>query len=63
MRTLFKQIFFGFFTLGTADYKDNINFIKEHNSLNTSYELGENEFINRNYTNGTYNGVNSYYMR
>tara|TARA_Y100000590_G_scaffold442146_1_gene569858 strand:+ start:708 stop:1601 length:894 start_codon:yes stop_codon:yes gene_type:complete len=62
MLTLFKQILFGFFTLGTADYKDNMNFIKEHNSLNTSYEVGENEFINRNYTNGTYNGINSYYM-
>ena len=53
MLTLFKQIFIGFFTLGTSDYKDNINFIKEHNSLNTSYEVGENEFINRNYTNIT----------
>ena len=43
-----------------SDYNDNIKFIKDHNSKNSSYEVGINQFINTSYTNGTTNGPSHY---
>ena len=41
---------------------NNSFFIQTHNSLNLSYKVGENQFINRNYTNEFYNEENSHIM-
>ena len=43
-------------------YEDNIKFIEDHNSGNSSYEVGVNQFINRSYINGTTN-ESSHYIR
>ena len=60
MLELFKKLLLNYFTIG--NYQENIKFINSHNALNTSYEVGVNEFINRNYTNGTYNDTYSHYI-
>ena len=60
MLELFKKLLLSYFTIG--NYQGNIKFINSHNALNTSYEVGVNEFINRNYTNGTYNSTYSHYI-
>ena len=60
MLELFKKLLLSYFTIG--NYQENIKFINSHNALNTSYEVGINEFINRNYTNGTYNDTYSHYI-
>ena len=39
---------------------NNSLFIQKHNSLNLSYKVEENQFINRNYTNEFYIGENSH---
>lgn len=43
-----------------SNYTENIEFIKEHNTQNTSYEVGINEFINHSYVNGKNNQSLSY---
>jgi len=43
-----------------ADYDENIQFIKDHNSKNSSYEVGINQYVNRTYTNGTSNESSHY---
>ena len=43
-----------------SNYEDNMKFIKDHNSKNTSYEVGMNQFINRSYVNGTSNESSHY---
>jgi len=43
-----------------SNYDDNIQFIKDHNSKNSSYEVGINQFINTTYTNGTSNESSHY---
>ena len=35
-------------------YINNLEYIKNHNSLNHSYKLKENDFMNRHYVNGFY---------
>ena len=44
----------------TSNYEDNMKFIEDHNSKNTSYEVGLNEFMNRSYVNGTTNESSHY---
>jgi len=66
MLEVLRQIMLGFLFIlqtTTSDYPSNIKFIKEHNSLNTSYEVGDNQFIGRNYVNGTFDSNRSEYLR
>ena len=44
----------------TSNYEDNMKFIEDHNSKNTSYEVGINQYINRSYVNGTSNESSHY---
>ena len=59
----FNTIFVGILALFNtvhSYYDDNIKFIQEHNSKNSSYEVGINQFINRSYINGTTNESSHY---
>ena len=38
-----------------SGYDKNMDFIKKHNSLDSPYKVGENQFINQSYINGTTN--------
>ena len=38
-----------------SGYDENMDFIKQHNSLDSPYKVGENQFINQSYINGTTN--------
>ena len=60
MLELFRKLLLSYFTLG--NYQENIKFIDSHNALNTSYEVGMNQFIHRDYKNGTYNDNYSHYI-
>ena len=53
-------LFHSFVTIVNGGYNDNIQFIQDHNSNQSSYEVGINQFINRNYSNGSYSGMYSY---
>jgi len=43
-----------------SNYDENIKFIKDHNSKDSSYEVGINQYINTTYTNGTSNESSHY---
>ena len=43
-----------------SNYDENIKFIKDHNSKNSSYEVGINQFVSRTYINGTSNESSHY---
>ena len=51
------KVIVGFLSLFQSGYDDNIKFIEDHNSKNSSYEVGINQFINTSYINGTTNKV------
>ena len=44
--------------IGILSLTDNKDYIKKHNSLNLSYTLGENQFINREYKDEFYPSMN-----
>ena len=54
------KIIIGIVSLFQGGYEDNIKFIERHNSKNSSYEIGVNQFINRSYINGTTNETSHY---
>lgn len=54
------KVIVGFLSLFQSGYEDNIKFIEDHNSKNTSYEVGINQFINTSYINGTTNKTSHY---
>lgn len=54
------KVIVGFLSLFQSGYEDNIKFIEDHNSKNTSYEVGVNQFINTSYINGTTNETSHY---
>ena len=56
-------LFHSFVTIVNGGYNDNIQFIQDHNSNQSSYEVGVNQFINRNYSNGSYPGMYSYLQK
>ena len=60
MLKLIVSLLVSFVNLISSDYNHNINFIQNHNSKNLSYEVGENQFINRTYIDGTYEHMISY---
>ena len=47
-----SKVIVGILTLFQGNYDDNVKFINHHNSLNHSFEVGENQFINKTYVNG-----------
>ena len=54
------KVIVGFLSLFQGGYEDNIKFIEDHNSKNSSYEVGVNQFINTSYINGTTNETSHY---
>ena len=56
----FSKILVGLFSLFQNGYKENLEFIKTHNSKNLSYEVGITPFINNSYVNGTTNKSSHY---
>ena len=49
-----SNVIVGILTLFQGNYDDNVKFINHHNSLNHSFEVGENQFVNKTYVNGSY---------
>tara|TARA_B100002051_G_C16740297_1_gene643825 strand:+ start:401 stop:1315 length:915 start_codon:yes stop_codon:yes gene_type:complete len=55
MLKLIISFLFSFVNIISSDYNQNIEFIQDHNLKNLSYNVGENQFINRTYIDGKYN--------
>ena len=55
-----SKVIVGFLSLFQGGYEDNLKFIEDHNTKNTSYEVGINEFMNRSYVNGSTNESSHY---
>ena len=55
------KVIVGILTLFQGNYDDNVKFINHHNSLNHSFEVGENQFINKTYVNGSYTNSSHYF--
>ena len=51
MFSILKSLAIGFLSVAQNVSMNNTEFIEHHNSLNLSYQLGENKFINREYIN------------
>ena len=43
------NVIVGILTLFQGNYDENVRFINHHNSHNHSFEVGENQFINKTY--------------
>ena len=54
------KVLVGVLSLFQSGYEDNVRFIEKHNSNNSSYEVGVNQFINKSYVNGTTNESSHY---
>ena len=57
MLSILKSVFFGFLSLNPLN---NTEFINHHNSLNLSYQVTENQFIEREYINEFYPSENHF---
>ena len=54
------SLLFSFVNVVSSDFHGNMEFIQTHNSKHLSYDVGENQFINRTYIHGKYNHTNPY---